>query len=77
MTYFTTTRFYSTFRNDFCSDFRCSECKLELPKDHEAIKHHMRTEHMPKQNLEDFDNNFEDDEPIENFAEDMEWTGFG
>ena len=38
----------------------------------------MRTEHMPKQNLEDFDdNNFEDDEPIENFAEDMEWTGFG
>ena len=50
---------------------------MELPKDHEAIKHHMRTEHMPKQNLDDFDNNLEDDEPIENFAEDMEWTGFG
>ena len=26
---------------------KCSECKKELPKSHEAIKHHMITEHMP------------------------------
>ena len=26
---------------------KCFECKKELPKDHEAIKNHMRSEHMP------------------------------
>ena len=24
----------------------CSQCKKELPQNHEAIKHHMVTEHM-------------------------------
>ena len=26
---------------------RCSECKKELPDDHEAVKNHMKNEHMP------------------------------
>ena len=27
---------------------KCSECKKELPDDHEIIKNHMKTEHMPQ-----------------------------
>ena len=30
---------------------KCFECKKELPKDHEAIKNHMRSEHMPRQEI--------------------------
>lgn len=30
---------------------KCFDCKKELPRDHEAIKHHMKTEHMPRQEL--------------------------
>ena len=26
---------------------KCSECRKQLPRDHDAIKEHMRTEHMP------------------------------
>jgi len=26
---------------------KCSECRKQLPRDHDAIKQHMRTEHMP------------------------------
>ena len=38
-------------RNEHAEDLKgniviCSQCKKELPQDHEAIKHHMRTEHM-------------------------------
>ena len=55
---------------------------MELPKDHEAIKHHMRTEHMPtnkRKQISDSDseNHFEDDPSFDNFEEEAEWTGFG
>ena len=36
---------------------KCSECKKQLPRNHEAIKEHMRTEHMPHDEGKIFKNN--------------------